>query len=616
MKRILTGILALCLALSLIMPAFAADTGSGTVQTVRALGILKGDQNGNTDLSGTVSRAEFAFMLAAASTYKDSVSREGSGYTLYKDVKSGYWASEAIQLAVQQGWMTGFTDGTFRPEQGITLEAACTALLKLLGYDASSLAGSFPQAQLSKASALGLRDQVAAAKGQTLDRQNCAYLFYNLLSAKTNDGQTYATALGYTVTNGQVNYTAVAMDHLSGPYVAEGGAELPSSVTAVYRNGELSENAALNEYDVYYYNEGAGTAWIYTERASGKIETLSPGVTDPTSVTISGNTYEIESASAAYQLSAMGGSSVGRVVTVLLGMNGGVVEVLTGEAVDTTYVGVIASTERVLDTADTAQVRTKVDVICTDGVLRTFTIDKGTSSAGHLVTVSISGGSITVKGFSGKSISGTVNKDATKLGDLTLSEDIQILDTASDGSYASVDVSRLAGKSITNKMVRHYTLDKNGCIENLILDDATGDTWTYGYLYAANDLSPEGSMDINMQYTYIVNGQIQTLSNSAKYAVTTGGLAIRYNSDGSLKSMKNTSAVKLTSLGVLTAKADNKTYELADDIQVYIRQNGTFYQTNLADIDTEAYTLTGYYDSFGCPAGGQIRVIIAEKSSE
>ena len=100
-----------------------------------------------------------------------------------------------------------------------------------------------------------------------MDRQNCAYLFYNLLSAKTNDGQTYATALGYTVTNGQVNYTTVAMDNLSGPYVAEGGAELPSSVTAVYRNGELSENAALNEYDVYYYNEGAGTAWIYTERA-------------------------------------------------------------------------------------------------------------------------------------------------------------------------------------------------------------------------------------------------------------------------------------------------------------------------------------------------------------
>ena len=102
-------------------------------------------------------------------------------------------------------------------------------------------------------------------------------------------------------------------------------------------------------------------------------------------MTISGNTYEIESASAAYQLSAMGGGSAGRVVTLLLGMNGGVVEILTGEAVDTVYFGVITSTERVLDTENAAQVRTKVDVICTDGVLRSFTVDKGTSSAGHLV---------------------------------------------------------------------------------------------------------------------------------------------------------------------------------------------------------------------------------------
>ena len=613
MKRILTAILTYCLLASLTVPAFAADLGTGAVQTVRALGILKGDERGNTGLSGAVSRAEFAFMLAAASSYRDSVSREGGGYSLFKDVKNGYWASEAIQLAIRQGWMTGYTDGTFRPEKTVTLEEACAALLKLLGYSASSLAGSFPQAQLSKASALGLRDQVSAVRGQSLTRQDCANLFYNLLTAQTSSGQTYAATLGYTVTNGQVNYTTVALDNLSGPYVARSGTALPAFAATVYRNGELTDSPALSEYDVYYYSEGAGTAWIYTDRVSGKIEALLPSATDPASVTISGNTYEIESASAAYQLSAMGGGSTGRVVTLLLGMNGGVVEILTGEAVDTVYFGVITSTERVLDTENAAQVRTKVDVICTDGVLRSFTVDKGTSSAGHLVSVSVSGGGVTVKGVSGRSVSGTIDKNTAKLGDLPLSEDIQILDTASDGSYAAVDVSRLAGKTLTNKMVRYYTLDKNGAVDRLILEDATGDTWTYGYLSAANDLSQEGGMDINMQYTYIVDGDVKTVSNSAKYAVKTGGLAIRYNSDGSIKSMKNTTAVRLASLGTLTARTDDKIYELADHVQVYLRQSGTFYQTDLTNINAEAYTLTGYYDNFGCPAGGQIRVIIAEE---
>lgn len=613
MKRTLAMILTLFLLASGAVSASAAETGTGAVQTVRTLGILKGDQNGNAELSGAVSRAEFAFMLAAASVYKDSVSREGGGYSLFKDVKSGYWASEAIRLAIRQGWMTGYTDGTFRPEETVKLEEACTALLKLLGYDASSLAGSFPQAQLSKAGALGLRDQVGAVRGQTLTRQDCAYLFYNLLTAQTSGGQTYAAALGYTVTNGQVNYTAVAMDNLSGPYVARSGTALPASITTVYRDGEPADSAALNQYDVYYCNEGAGTAWIYTDRASGKIEALLPSAADPASVTVSGNTYEIESASAAYRLSAIGGGSTGQTVTLLLGMNGGVVEILTGESVDTTYLGVIASTERVLDTADTAQIRTKVAVICTDGVLRSFTVDNGTSSAGRLASVSISEGGVTIRGFSGKSISGTVNKDATRLGDLPLSEDIRILDTADDGSYAAVDASRLAGKTLTGKTVRHYTLDKNGAIDHLILDDATGDTWIYGYLSAADDLSQEGSMDISMRYTYMVDGDVKTVSSSAKYAVETGGLAIRYNSDGSIKSMRNTTAVNLTSLSVLTARANNKTYELADDVQVYLRQSGVFYQTNSADINTESYTLTGYYDNFGCPAGGQIRVIIAEE---
>lgn len=609
MKRIITGVLALCLAVSLITPALGADTGA--VQTVRALGILQGDQNGNTDLSGAVSRAEFAFMLAAASSYKDSVSRQGGGYSLFKDVKSGYWASEAIQLAVREGWMTGYTDGTFRPEKTVTLEEACAALLKLLGYDASSLAGSFPQAQLTKAAALGLRDQVSAARGQGLTRQNCAYLFYNLLTAKTAGGQTYAVTLGYTVTNGQIDYTAVAMDRLSGPYVAGADASLPAAST-VYRNGELTEDTALNEYDVYYYNESAGTAWIYTDRASGKIEALSPSVTDPSSVTVSGNTYAIESASAAYQLSAMGGGSTGQVVTLLLGMNGGVVEVLTGEAVDTAYLGVIASTQQVLDGESTARVRTKAEVICTDGVLRSFTVDGGTSSAGRLVSVTVSGGGVTIRGISGRSLSGTVSKDADRLGALALAADIQILDTAADGSYAVVEASRLAGKTVTDKMVRHYTLNKDGAIDRLILDDATGDTWTYGYLTAADDLS-QGGTDISMRYTYMVNGEVKTVSSSARYTVQTGGLAIRYNSDGSVKSMKNTTAVKLTSLTATTAGTDNRTYELADGVQVYLRQNGTFYPTTLSGINTEDYTLTGYYDSFGCPGGGQVRVIAAEK---
>ena len=51
-------------------------------------------------------------------------------------MKSSYWASEYIRCAVSEGWMTGYTDGTFRPDETVKLEEACAAVLKLLGYEA------------------------------------------------------------------------------------------------------------------------------------------------------------------------------------------------------------------------------------------------------------------------------------------------------------------------------------------------------------------------------------------------------------------------------------------------------------------------------------------------
>lgn len=612
-KRILTLLLSLCLLLSLSAPAMAADSSSNALQTVRALGIITGDSSGDMNWSGSVTRAEFAKMLTAASVYKDTISSEGSGYSLFKDVKSSYWASEYIRLAVEQGWMTGYTDGTFRPDRTVTLEEACSALLQLLGYDSNSLAGSFPQAQLSKASALGLRDQVSAARGQTLTRQDCVYLFYNLLTAQNSSGQVYATSLGYTLTNGEVDYTAVTMENVSGPYVAEtSSVSLPFTPSTVYRDGELSSSAAISQYDVYYYNAGLSTLWIYTDRVAGKISALSPSATSPTSVTISGVTYSIGSSTATYKLSALGGGAVGNVVTLLLGMDDTVVDVLTGSEVDMMYYGVVQSSSRSASTDGSAVVQTSVTVVCTDGATRTFTVDKdATYSTGRLVSVDISNGGIVIKSLSEKTISGKVNKDATKLGDKTFSADVEILDTSKEGDAVTVDPERLANQTLNSSYVRYYALDENGEISHLILNDATGDTWSFGYMVGATDLSQPDSMSISMQYTYVMNGTTTTINSSTKYPVTSGGLAIRYNADGSIKSMKNTKSIKLTSIGVLTAKADNRTYTLAEDVQVYLKQGSTYYLTDLSSINAEDYTLTGYYDDFGCPLGGQIRVIVA-----
>lgn len=610
-QRIIGLFLAACVLCGSAVSVSAADA-SAAEQTVKALGIMVGDEQGNMNLSADVTRAEFTKMLVAASNYRDTISGDGTGYSLFKDVKSGHWASEYIRTAVEAGWVVGFTDGTYRPEKKITLDEVCSAVLRMLGYDSSMLAGSFPAAQLNKAAALGLRNQVDCRPGQNMTRRDCMELFYNLMTAQTAEGRVYGETLGYTMVNGKVDYTAVLGKNLQGPYVAAGGTEkLPFTPVTVYRNGKAATSAALNQYDVYYYNTGTKTAWIYTERASGKVTALMPNSTAPTTVTVSGVTYAIGSPEATYQLSALGGGQVGATVTLLLGMDNAVVQVLTGAAVNTSYYGVVQASQR-QSAEKNAKVQTQVTVVCTDGETRTFVLDKDlTFDPGRLVVVTVSDGGTSITGLSTRSLTGTVNGAGTKLGNQSFAEDVQILDTASDGTAVAVTPNQLAGRTLGSNQVRYYALDEKGCISHLILNDVTGETWQYGYLTnVENNQSEMDGTVFNISYTYtlILNGETRTIiSNGIGYPVQTGAVAVRLNADGSIKAMHSINSGRITTLGGTSVMMDNQKYLLSDNVQVYLRQNGALYQTGIAGVNDGEYRLTGWYD-----AGNRIRVIVAE----
>ena len=104
-----------------------------------------------------------------------------------------------------------------------------------------------------------------------------------------------------------------------------------------------------------------------------------------------------------------------------------------------------------------------------------------------------------LKALTEKHTSGKVDSAATKLGSLSFAEHIEILDTGDEGAAPSVDVSRLSGMSLDSDDVRYYGLDGDGRIEYLILDDVTGDLWTYAYLTDLEDQSQ--GMSINVTYT-------------------------------------------------------------------------------------------------------------------
>ena len=619
MRKKLSALLAAALAVSMLTLPAGAVSQSTALETIQALGILAGDSQGNLNLSSAVTRAEFVTMMTAASSYKDTV---GSGYgvSLFKDVKSSHWASEYIRLAVEQNWMTGYTDGTFRPGRTITLEEACTALLRLLGYDASTLAGSFPTAQLSKAGAVGLLDDVTAKQGQTLTRQDCVTLFYHLLLADTRAGAVYGATLGYTVKNNEVDYATVVSADTKGPYVADngGGLTLPFTPTAVYVDGALSNQSQVKQYDVYYYNAALRSVWVYTDRATGTLTDLSPSKTAPASATVAGVTYSIGSSTASYKLSSQGQFSQGDVVTVLLGMDGDIVDVVSPQNSETTYYGVVIASTKAASSSSTSSSSTtsaqaQTQVACSDGTVRTFYHSGGAQSVGKLVSVAVTQSGTTLSAISRRSLSGTVNSAGTRFAGYSFADNVDILDTDSDGGYARIYPSRLAGYSLTDDDVLFYSLDSTGSIDCLILDEATGDTYTYAFVTQATSKTDGSSL--SGSYTYLQNGQSHSVSGQQTYSVKVGGARLTFSDNGSLKGMRQLSSVNLTGLTSLTATAGSSKYALAEDVTVLLRDGSQqgYYPTTLSAVNSTDYSLVGWYDNQGASAGGRIRILVATK---
>ena len=528
-KRILAFLLAVSIAVSvLVLPVSAASINNTALQTAITLGAVPTGQ----ELGANITRGAFAKMLVSFSTYRESVDAQGTVGTLYRDVPGTSQWAPYIRIAVQQGWMNGYTDGSFRPDNTVTLEEACAAVLKLLSYKTTDLTGSFPQAQLNKAQQIGLRDQLTCTQGQAMTYEQSTLLLYNALRANTASGSAYGSALGFTVSNGQVDTSSVLLKSRKGPFVAEESTQLPFTPVSVYRNDKTSASAELNKYDVYYYSESLQTVWIYTRRAAGRITAVSPSASAPTALTVADSNYTLGSSAVASKISSLNGGGVGEVVTLLLGMDNEVADVITGEEADSVFYGVVQTATRSLVEDNGADVLQKISVMCTDGITRTVNIDKSLNyPTGWLVEISVTPEGEQVTAIESKSVSGTINDTATALGDYALADDVQILDTTSEGLAGTVRPSRIAGTKLNGLTVRYYTLNEQGQIDRLILNDVTGDLWKYGVLDDVKNLAVNASSILG------------TLTGSGSSGSGSGSSGDSSSGSGSTGSTTNTTTV-------------------------------------------------------------------------
>ena len=562
-KRFFALLLAVCIACTmLVMPASA-----GGSNTAAQAAVMLGGLDSGQDADAALTRGQLAKLLAAFSSYRESAAAGNTSGALFTDVAGSDPLAAPIRIAVQQGWMSGYSDGSFRPSNTVTLEEACAAVLNLLGYDVTTLNDTFPTAQLNKARELGLRSDLAAGQGDTLTIADGALLLYNALTAQTAEGETYGSTLGLTVTDGQVDVSSVLLEDVEGPFVADGSTQLPFEPEAVYRNDEVTNSASLHTYDVYYYNVNARTLWIYTTKAAGRITAVSPSAFAPTSVTVAGTEYTTGSSQAASALSSLNGGGVGQVVTLLLGMDDEVIRVLTGSEADEVFYGVVQDSSRSLIEDNGADVLQNVTVTCTDGVTRTVQVDKSLNyPAGWLVEITVDENGESVRSIDEKHTSGAFNSGSTALGGTALAEDVEILDTTGEGMAGTIRPSRLSGVTLASDDVRYYTTNEAGEIDRLILDNVTGDLWTYGVLDDVRNLTDAAAAAIDGTSDSDTSSSGSSLSTLADSILPTTSEILYGIIDGSILSTfweSLTSSPSSIASWLLSAASDSTTGPLS-----------------------------------------------------
>ncbi len=734
------------LSLGLLSSPCLAATSDAEVMLLDSLGIFEGYEDGSYRLENSLTRGEFTKVSVMASKARKSV-WSALSTSPFADVPHTLWSAPYIRLAAEEGYVNGYLDSTFRPDETITFAEATAVFLRLLGYTNSDFGASWPSGHMAIAADIELTKGISLAPDTPITRGDTVTLLCNLLdenlkgtntkylsvldctsqenviiratnaedstvgkdkvltSAGTyykgknfspswvgRTGELYLenvdtvkafvpddetnvrmeTYVVYsTLQDGIITYQGGKMekvpledglplykgnsaagtflksqlkmgdilkvvydeendadyvirdtDGLKGPFTADAAWQTTlgtNANTSYLRDGEPVSASAIETYDILYYSEGLNMVLAYTDTVTGVYKAASPSKDAPSSVTVSGKSYAIESVTAFQKLGAGGTFSFGDTVTLLLGRTGAVADVITSSSAGTLAGFVTETGTKSFETSlGAAYTGYYITLMQADGQTLELEADKDYDNyLNQVVSLTFSGGKATANGKKAPDIRGTFDAAAMVLGEHTLSPDVKILDTYAPDAYKkgtalSVYPQRLDGVTLSSAQVLYASLDSRGRISELILNDVTGDIHSYGVVTKATSVSQ--GMHLSGSYEYAIGDKIGTYAvNGTAFSVGSHTPAKFTYIGGQVYSITPLSELSGTVSafsGDTIMYKDGSRYD-SSEASVYLRKSGNTYTLLQSDaVSLDAYTLTAYYDR-SISAGGKVRVIIA-----
>ena len=192
MKKLLVVLLAMVLVLGMATSAYAisytdtddlSTTQLDAVYRLSALGVLNGYTDGTFLPANSVTRAEFAkiaCVLAGLGDVSDTLKGTPSSFS---DVAVNMWYTGYVNIAASQGFINGYSDGTFKPNKTISMAEVVTILMRIAGYN-DNLAGPWPFDYIAEAGKQDVTDDVTFVSNIPATRADVAVMANNLLDVE------------------------------------------------------------------------------------------------------------------------------------------------------------------------------------------------------------------------------------------------------------------------------------------------------------------------------------------------------------------------------------------------------------------------------------------------
>ena len=395
-----------------------------------------------------------------------------------------------------------------------------------------------------------------------------------------------------------------------------------ASGASLVKNGLPATADDLRPWDVATYNASSRTIQVSDLKLTGIYESASPSPASPLEITVMGRTFPLLSTA----WSDLASFKIGDRITLLLTVEGDVAGAVSASTVSGNAVGVVEKIEE-FGSGDNKKYEATVKLLQGDLTVEGEVSSTAARLNGQLVIVSSSSiRKLTLSAVSGVSVSGNLNVAQHKLGSREIAGNVIIYERVGTGPLTPISYEDITAVTIPQSKISYAATDYAGRVNYLVLSDATGDCYEYGFLHVESTTGRDDFGDFTTETAYVRQGDAsgnEIKSTPAPFiGMIRGGVAggVAFSADKS-RIVGSVTLESITKVSRSAFDVDNMPvtvggviYPIAEEVQCYNKSARSWFEpgeTGMEKARAYSETLTIYFDR-APEEGGKVRMIAAE----